>query len=155
MHFSLGAHPAFNIPFYQNEQLSDYYIEFSDDNYLEKHLLNSDGYFTAQTQPVALVSNKLQLTPDLFKSDALVFKNLKSREVQLKSYKSENYITVSFPDFTSLGIWAPLGAPFVCIEPWLGYADTQGELKEFCLKEGILSLDSSKFFEAKYIIGLH
>jgi galactose mutarotase-like enzyme len=117
--------------------------------------LNSDGYFTAQTQPVALVSNKLQLTPDLFKSDALVFKNLKSREVQLKSYKSENYITVSFPDFTSLGIWAPLGAPFVCIEPWLGYADTQGELKEFCLKEGILSLDSSKFFEAKYIIGLH
>jgi galactose mutarotase-like enzyme len=155
MHFSLGAHPAFNIPFYQNEQLSDYYIEFSDDNCLEKHLLNSDGYFTAQTQPVALVSNKLQLTPDLFKSDALVFKNLKSREVQLKSYKSENYITVSFPDFTSLGIWAPLGAPFVCIEPWLGYADTQGELKEFCLKEGILSLDSSKFFEAKYIIGLH
>ena len=155
MHFSLGAHPAFNIPFYQNEQLSDYYIEFSDDDCLEKHLLDGSGYFTHQTQNVKLVSNKLQLTPDLFKSDALVFKKLKSREVRLKSYKSTNYLTVSFPDFTSLGIWAPLGAPFVCIEPWLGYADRQGELEEFSRKEGILSLDSSKSFKAEYIIGLH
>ena len=155
MHFSLGAHPAFNIPFYQNEQLSDYYIEFSDDDCLEKHLLDDSGYFTHQTQNVKLVSNKLQLTPDLFKSDALVFKKLKSREVRLKSYKSTNYLTVSFPDFTSLGIWAPLGAPFVCIEPWLGYADRQGELEEFSRKEGILSLDSSKSFKAEYIIGLH
>lgn len=155
MYFSLGAHPAFNIPFYQNEQLSDYYIEFSDDDCLEKHLLDSSGYFTNQTQNVPLISNKLQLAPDLFKSDALVFKKLKSREVRLKSYKSTNYLTVSFPDFTSLGIWAPQGAPFVCIEPWLGYADRQGELKEFSRKEGILSLDSSKSFKAEYIIGLH
>lgn len=155
IHFSLGAHPAFNIPFYQNEQLTDYYIEFSADDCLEKHILDSNGYFISQTQNVALISNKLQLTPDLFKSDALVFKKLKSREVRLKSYKSTNYLTVSFPDFNSLGIWAPLGAPFVCIEPWLGYADTQGELKEFSRKEGILTLDSSKSFKADYIIGLH
>jgi galactose mutarotase-like enzyme len=152
IHFSLGAHPAFNIPFNTDEQMSDYYIEFSEDESLEKHLLNKDGYFTGLTQAVPLDSRKLQLDPDLFKSDALVFKELNSREVRLKSHKSNHYISVSFPDFTSLGIWAPMGAPFVCIEPWLGYADHEGEQKEFRLKEGVISLEEANTFDAEFSI---
>ncbi|WP_291402432.1 aldose 1-epimerase family protein [Daejeonella sp.] len=155
IHFSLGAHPAFNIPFNSEELMSDYYIEFSEDESLEKHLLNKDGYFTGLTQAVPLDTRKLQLDPDLFKSDALVFKELNSREVRLKSHKSNHYISVSFPDFTSLGIWAPMGAPFVCIEPWLGYADHEGEQKEFKLKEGVISLEEFGEFAADFNIEIH
>lgn len=154
IHFSLGAHPAFNIPFTDNGEMSDYYIEFDEDEALEKHLLNSDGYFTGSTQTVSLNNKKLQLNPDLFKSDALVFKKLKSKEVKLKSTLSNSCISVSFPDFTSLGIWAPVGAPFICIEPWLGYADNEGEQKEFRLKDGLISLDESCLFNASYNIGI-
>jgi galactose mutarotase-like enzyme len=153
--FCVGAHPAFNIPFYEHEDFSDYYLEFSSNEILEKHLLNSEGYFTGMTEKVVTDSNRINLHPALFKSDALVFKNLTSREILIKNHKTPNFISVSFPEFTSLGIWAPVGAPFVCIEPWLGYADNQGELKEFRMKEGILSLESSKSFKAEYSIGVY
>lgn len=154
IYFSLGAHPAFNIPFNALEQMTDYYIEFSEDETLDKHILSSDGYFTGETQKIYLDSNKLYLEPDLFKSDALVFKELKSREVRLKSQNSNHSITVSYPDFTSLGIWAPMGAPFVCIEPWLGYADNVGEQKEFRLKEGVICLDEAGKYQAEFCINL-
>jgi galactose mutarotase-like enzyme len=107
IHFSLGAHPAFNIPLQQSEQMSDYYIQFNNDDILDKHLLSVDGFFTGQTESVSLISKKLFLSPDLFSRDALVFKELNSREVNLKSTLSNSCISVSFPDFTSLGIWAP------------------------------------------------
>lgn len=155
MNFSIGAHPAFNIPFYEHEDFSDYYLEFASTEILEKHLLNSDGYFTGKTEPLETDLNRINLRPDLFKSDALVFKNLTSKEVLIKNHKTPNFISLSFPDFTSLGIWAPVGASFVCIEPWLGYADNEGELKEFSQKEGILSLESSSSFKAEFIIGVY
>jgi len=155
MYFSIGAHPAFNIPFYENEDFTDYYIEFSATEILEKHLLNSEGFFTGKTEKLVTEQNRINLNPDLFKSDALVFKNLTSREVLIKNHKTPNFISLSFPDFTSLGIWAPPGASFVCVEPWLGYADNAGELKEFSQKDGILSLESSSSFKAEFIIGVY
>jgi len=155
MYFSVGAHPAFNIPFYEHEDYTDYYLEFSDNEVLEKHLLNREGYFTGKTEKLHSNLNKINLQPDLFKSDALVFKNLSSREVLIKNHKTPNFISVSFPDFTSLGIWAPPGAPFVCIEPWLGYADNEGPIKEFSQKEGVLSLEISSSFNAEFTIGVY
>lgn len=155
IYFSLGAHPAFNIPFQQSEQISDYYIQFDNDDILDKHLLSGDGFFTGETESVSLISKKLFLSPDLFSRDALVFKELKSREVKLKSDKSNASISVSFPDFSSLGIWAPMGAPFVCIEPWLGYADSLGKQKEFSAKEGVISLEESCKFRAEFTIEIH
>lgn len=155
MHFSIGAHPAFNVPFFEQENYSDYYLEFPDDEILEQHLLNSDGYFTGKTKNLVTVLNRIDLQPDLFKSDALVFKNLISRKVFIKNHKTSNFISISFPDFNSLGIWAPVGASFICIEPWLGYADNEGEIKEFSQKEGILSLESSESFKAEFIIGVY
>jgi len=155
MYFSIGAHPAFNIPFYEHEAYTDYYLEFSENESLDKHLLNSDGYFTGETEKFHTDLNRINLQQDLFKRDALVFKNLSSREVLIKNHKTPNFISVSFPDFTSLGIWAPPGAPFVCIEPWLGYADNQGEIMEFSQKEGVLSVECSKSFQAKFAIGVY
>jgi galactose mutarotase-like enzyme len=155
MYFSIGAHPAFNIPFFEQDQYSDYYIEFPGDEILEQHLLNSDGHFTGKTKNIVTELNRIDLRPDLFKSDALVFKNLTSRQVLIKNHKNSNFISISFPDFNSLGIWAPVGASFVCIEPWLGYADNEGEIKEFSQKEGVLSLKSSESFKAEFIIGVH
>lgn len=152
IYFSLGAHPAFKIPFHSNDVFSDYYLEFNEDQQLEQHLLGKDGYFNGHTTSIELDSNKLHLSPDLFKNDALVFKKLKSRIVKLKSHKSSNLISLSFPDFESLGIWAPMGAPFVCIEPWLGYADNEGDQKEFRFKEAILNLAVEGTFIAQYDI---
>jgi galactose mutarotase-like enzyme len=152
IYFSVGGHPAFNVPFYKDENYEDYYLEFEQAEKLDKHLLNTPGHFAGGTEPVKLDGKKLKLTKELFAADALVFKNIKSREVHIKSTRHDKFLSVEYPHFNYLGIWAKQGAPFVCIEPWLGCADTEGKIADIKQKEAIQKVEKGHVFEAEYFI---
>lgn len=154
IYFSVGGHPAFNVPFKNNENYEDYYLEFETEEKLTSHLLSADGFFTGATANVPLDGNKLWLTKELFKNDALVFKNLQSRQVTIKSKNHNETLSVEFPHFNYLGLWAKEGAPFVCIEPWLGCADTVGAPKDISKKENIQKLSVGHVFEAAFFISI-
>lgn len=150
--FSVGAHPAFAVPFFVNEAYEDYFIEFEQTEPLETHMLSANGYFTDETKPVSTEGRRLLLTKDLFDQDALVLKNLASRQVAIKSDNHNHSVTVSYPEFPYLGLWAKPGAPFVCIEPWLGCADSEGQPKEIQQKEAIQQVVVGDVFEAAFSI---
>ena len=152
--FSVGGHPAFKVPFYEGEKYTDYYLSFPEDTQLTRHLLGDSGLFNGKTEVVPLIEQKLFLTKDLFSKDALVFKDLHSRNVQLKSTLHTKSLSLAFPDFEYLGIWAKPGADFVCIEPWLGCADTEGRRVDISKKEAIQKLNAGNTFEATYTIEL-
>lgn len=154
IYFSVGGHPAFNVPFHAGEAYEDYYLEFEVQEPLEKHLLSAEGYFTGETQPVQLDHGKLPLTRDMFNQDALVFKHMQSRQVAIKSTKHDQSLTVEFPHFNYLGIWAKPGADFVCIEPWLGCADNVVPAQDISQKEGIQKLVPGHVFEAAFYISI-
>ena len=154
IYFSAGGHPAFNIPFNKGEKYEDYYLEFETEEKLTTHLLSPEGFFTGETHPVPSPGHKLYLKKDMFDHDALVFKNLKSREVCIKSDKHDKSISVEFPHFNYLGIWAKGGGDFVCIEPWLGCADTVGKHVDISKKEDIQSLKVGHVFEAAFFISV-
>jgi galactose mutarotase-like enzyme len=152
--FSVGGHPAFNVPFNPGEKYEDYYLEFEIEEKLETHQLSPEGFFTGETHPIPAPKNKLYLTRELFNADALVFKNLRSREVCIKSDKHHQSLSVEFPHFNYLGIWAKSGADFVCIEPWLGCADTAGKHVDISKKEDIQKLKPGHVFEAAFFISI-
>jgi len=152
IYFSVGGHPAFNVPFKSGESYEDYYLEFETSEKLETYLLSAEGFFTGETKPINLQGTKLPLTRELFSQDALVFKNLQSRLISIKSDKHDLSLAVEFPHFNYLGIWAKPGADFVCIEPWLGCADKVGGPVDIKAKEGIIKLDYGHVFEAPYFI---
>ena len=154
IYFSVGAHPAFKVPFNSGEKYEDYYLEFETEKKLTTNLLDDKGMFSGETKPVPLDGDKLWLTRDLFDHDALVFKNLQTRQVTLKSKNHEQSVSVEFPHFNYLGIWSKPGADFVCIEPWLGCADTQGEPKDISKKEDIQKLQPGHVFEAAFFISI-
>lgn len=154
IYFSVGGHPAFNVPFNKGENYEDYYLEFDVSVKVDTHLLSADGTFTGETKPVPMDGAKLHLTRDLFKDDALVFKNMRTRMVTIKSTKHDQSLSVEFPHFNYLGLWAKPGADFVCIEPWVGCADTAGEPVDISKKEGIHQLHVGHVFEAAYYISL-
>ena len=52
-----------------------------------------------------------------------MLKDVKSTSVTLRSGVSGHGVTVGFEGFPNLGLWQPYGAPFLCIEPWLGLSD--------------------------------
>lgn len=149
--FSLGAHPGFNCPLHKGANYSDYYLEFEHSENEETVLISDKGLVTNETRPI-LNGHKLKLRPDLFDDDALIFRNLASRKVSLKSAQYDEVVTVEYQDFPYLGIWAKPNAPFVCIEPWLGIADHEDSDGDFLKKEGLLTLPKGEIFRAKYAI---
>ncbi len=152
MLFSLGGHPGFTCPLHENEEYSDYYLEFEKPETAQTWRVLENGLIGEKTNPAFDEPTKIRLHPQIFKNDALVFKNLNSSKVSLKSNKSGQVLSVEFEDFPYLGIWAKPNAPYVCIEPWLGIADSEDGNRDFTKKEGILSLESKNFFMASYSI---
>lgn len=152
--FSIGAHPAFNVPFFPGEAYSDYFVEFDREEELTTHLLDPSGLFSGAAEPVPTEGQRLHLTEHLFDRDALVFKNHTSRRVSLGSRRHDRRVTVDFPDFNFLGLWAKSGAPFVCIEPWLGCADTEHNPLPFEQREGIQRVEVGETFEAGFTISV-
>lgn len=152
MLFSLGGHPGFTCPLNEDEHYSDYYLEFNNAETAETWRVLESGLIGADTTPVFDTPTVINLHPQLFKNDALVFKNLNSSKVSLKSKKSNQVLSMEFEDFPYLGIWAKPNAPYVCIEPWLGIADSFDSDRNFENKEGLVYLESNKEFEASYTI---
>jgi galactose mutarotase-like enzyme len=156
MYFSVGGHPAFKCPVFENENYDDYFLEFEHTENSKTHLINMEnGLISSKKKSVFNDSNTLPLKHDLFNEDALIFKDLKSKKVTLKSKISGEIISVSYHDFPYLGIWAKPTGNYVCIEPWLGIADNESTNQDFKQKEGMITLDANKTFKAAYFIEIH
>lgn len=153
VYFSVGAHPAFNVPLLENEIYENYYLEFEKEETLSRSTLSDKGLFSGNTFPV-LNGNKLLLTKDMFLEDAIVFKQLESKKITLRNEAGTRKVEVNFPKFKSLGLWAKPGAPFVCIEPWLGYSDNDGNSVDITKKEGIQFVEPGHVFDVDYKISI-
>ena len=154
MLFSIGGHPAFTCPLNAGESYSDYYLEFEKVENSETWQVNKDGLIEKETLPTLTNTKTLNLHPHLFDNDALVFKDLKSSKVSLKSRKSPQVLSVEFEDFPYLGIWAKPNADYVCIEPWIGVSDSVESDRILEHKEGIRSLGAKEKFKAIYSISI-
>ena len=152
MYFSIGAHPAFMCPI-ENDKFDDYYFEFNENENASIMKLVGPGYFSKEEKPYLKDENIINLSTDLFKNDALVFKNLKSNKISLKSKTHKKHLEFDFGEFPYLGLWTKAtGAPFVCIEPWFGHADFDEFNGEFKDKAAIQSLMPNKEFQCNYNI---
>ncbi|MFW2489090.1 aldose 1-epimerase family protein [Clostridium chromiireducens] len=153
IYFSLGAHPAFMCPIEKDEVLEDYYLKFNQIENSSIMCFDENVRFTHDKKAYLINSNIIELNKEVFKNDALVFNDLKSDKITIKSRNNNKSISVEFKGFPYMGIWAPSkGAPFVCIEPWFGHADYGDFTGEFKEKEGVLPLEIGKEFNCSYKI---
>lgn len=146
MFFSLGAHPAFAVPNTPDTVYEDYYLAFNADEKLTYWKLE-DGLVSDETASIDLGRNKLSLNHDLFYNDALVFKTLQSNCISLLNHKNDYGLHFHFDDFPYFGIWAAKDAPFICLEPWCGVADSINHDQDLKRKEGIIKLQANETWE--------
>ena len=144
--FSIGAHPAFALP----SSFEDYNLDFEKVEPLEYTLLEND-LVSQQTEKIHTDTNRVSLTYELFKRDALIFKKLQSNSLTIIE-EEKPILKVHFQDFPSLGIWTKVGAPFICLEPWFGYSDTTESNGNLFEKEGVIVLEANAKFQAKFSI---
>lgn len=146
MPFSIGGHPAFAL----KNAFTDYSLRFEKEENLISYALEND-LISDKTAIVKLQQNELQLRYSLFDKDALVFKSMASKQIQLL----ENNVPIlhfKYSDFPHFGLWTKVGAPFICLEPWLGYADTLAATGNLTEKEGITLLEGNSEKEISFSV---
>ncbi|MFT6745939.1 MAG: galactose mutarotase-like enzyme [Glaciecola sp.] len=153
LYFSLGAHPAFNCPM-KNNKLEEYQLTFDKQENAQTLLLDETGLLSHEKSDFLRDDQHIVLSDEIFEKDALMFTDLRSTALTINSEKDKIAVKVSWENFPFLGIWKPIGAPFICIEPWQGIADYQDASGILSEKFGIVKLKSNDVFVASYSVSI-
>lgn len=149
--FKIGGHPGYMCPMKSETKFDDYYLEFEQNETLDSMLIDG-GLMSRNTFKVLDNEKVIKLTYDLFKNDALIFNDTKSKYVCLKSDKHPEYIKFDFDGYKTIAFWTKKDAPFVCLEPWFGHTDFVDTKDELESKPGVIKLEPSKQFDCRYIV---
>ena len=124
---SLGGHPAFNWPLQSGMSKEDYALTFTNEESSPVRRVDG-GLLLAATDPSPVRGAVLPLSESLFTVDAVIFDRINSHAVRYAAGQGAGpWLRMSWSGFRELGIWSkPTGAPFLCIEPWRGYASPSG-----------------------------
>ena len=143
MYFSLGAHPAFKVPLTGATVYKDYFLEFHSIENAARWPVNKEGLIEKKSLPFLNNSSRIDISHELFEKDALVFKDIHSHKISLKTNRNAHGLDFYFSGFPFLGLWAAKGGDFVCIEPWCGIADSVDHNQQFTEKEGVQTLPAN------------
>lgn len=149
MYFTLGSHPALSLPL-ENSRLEDYFVEFEQPETLDCYFLENNLLCDQPIKAYLNNQNTINISANLFKNDALIFKKIKSKKVSLKHRISGTRITMETGGAPYFGLWSKPGAAFICFEPWFSHDDPTDTNGELTTKPGILQLDPDQLFETEY-----
>ena len=149
---SIGAHPAFNWPLSPELAKDEYTLTFSNEEIAPIRRLK-EGLMRATPEPTPIHGKTLALSERLFDDDAVILDVLASSSVRYKGPRGPS-IEMSWEEgFRELGIWSkPGGAPFLCIEPWRGFASPTDFDGEFADKPGLMRIPPAEQQVLRYRI---
>lgn len=148
--FTLGAHPAFNIPIpgVEAASLDQYHLLFTRSWTSYGPSITDEGLCDYTTpQRLIVDSDTLPLSWELIdREKTITLEDVPDRRITLaastEAPSEAHGIQMDFEGFNYLGIWsATPGCPFVALEPWCGIADTVDCDGIFEHKPGIISLE--------------
>ena len=148
--FTLGAHPAFNIPIpgVEAASLDQYHLSFTRSWTSYGPSITDEGLCDYTTpQRLIVNSDTLPLSWELIdREKTITLEDVPDRRITLaanvEASSEAHGIQMDFEGFDYLGIWsAAPGCPFVALEPWCGIADTVDCDGIFEHKPGIISLE--------------
>jgi galactose mutarotase-like enzyme len=136
---SLGGHPAFNWPLLPGQPKETYGIQFSNEEPAPIRRLKG-GLLRHEREPTPVEGKYLALSERLFTDDAVILDHPASASLRYAA-DTGPAIALQWQGFRELGIWSkPDGAPFLCLEPWRGFASPLDFDGEFTDKPGIMKI---------------
>lgn len=138
---SLGGHPAFNWPLQVGVPKDSYALTFANVEPSPVRRVEG-GLLLAATDPSPVRGTVLPLSESLFTNDAVIIDSINSDAVRYSAGDGAGpWLKMSWRGFRELGVWSkPTGAPFLCIEPWRGYASPKDFEGEFSDKPGLMHI---------------
>lgn len=154
MYFTIGAHPGFRVPVIEGTSCGDYSLSFEGQDSLQYLLLDtSTGTAVPDKEyTLTLTDGTCPLDPHMFDHDALIFDGGQISRAGILLPDGSPYLEIRCEGFPSFGIWAVPGAPFVCLEPWMGRCDNCGYTGSLEEKTNVNTLKPEEIFEKSYSI---
>ncbi len=155
--FSVGGHPAFNVPLEKDLEFEDCYVEFAKKCDAVRVDFSETCFLTHNDSVYSKNGTKrIDLRHDLFDNDAIFLYNV-SKEIKLGSDKTRRSVTMSFDGMKYIGLWHAVktDAPYVCIEPWTSVPATDGRVDNLLTKEEMIHLPVGYSYKNGYSIKIN
>lgn len=155
MPFSLGLHPAFRCPLEKDEKFEDYQIKFSNQEMLHQMVFDPAGKCAPVMKDHKEPVQSIPLTYEWIEKYAtVIYKDIKSAYVTLSG--KHHGVKMSCVGYPLLAFWTPKkGAPFICIEPWIGHGDFYDHGKDFYNRDYTMLLSAKKSYTCAYTIEVY
>lgn len=150
MLFSIGSHPALALDLHTSA-IEDYFLEFEKPETLDLYGM-SNRIFALKQAGYLADENQISLSKTLFDQGVLIFKDIRSGVLRLKSKHVEGSVEVDLGGAPHLGLWARPAAPYVCVEPWYSHDEEPDSEGIFENRPGIMRLPAGDTFETGYAI---
>lgn len=136
--YSVGGHEAFQTP----GKIEDYELVFDQPETFGRYELVGN-LIKREPDIIAQSTNVLPLTYEMLDHDAVVFRNLNSTAVTLRSKAHDRQVRVEYAGNPTIMFWQKPGAEYLCIEPWNNspdFLDAELDISRkpnfICLKPG-------------------
>lgn len=161
MYFTIGGHPGFNVPILENTCQTDYKLLFKNKGALEyckvhgtSGTANEKKVYKLPLEPYGKYEG-CNITENMFEQDALIFDHSQLSCVGIGYPDGTPYIIMDCTGFTNFGIWSLPGAPYICLEPWMGRCDNYGFSDDISKKPDIVALKPEETFEHEYSVTIY
>ena len=144
MYYSVGAHPGYNVPLSKGGYFDQYYFEFDREAKPIGYELTPDGTLTGKKGEFGLIMDKILPLAGQEIFVPTVFLENMATTVTLKSNKTRRSVTMTYEGFKYLALWHDDNSPFICIEPWTGTPELEGNSRELSEKMGITPIEAGK-----------
>ena len=125
VYYCLGAHPGFYCPIGLNEKAEDYALVFDRPQNLNSLEMQANTRLTTGKElPYLQNETTIPLHDHFFDNGPMLFGNMASNTITLKSEKSGRFVELGVAGFTNLCLWG-MGTQMsiIAIEPWIGTSD--------------------------------
>jgi galactose mutarotase-like enzyme len=155
MPYEVGGHDAYCTTLLPGETMSDYYLEFPNQDAIHPFQMDEICSLTPEKLDYPLSNGRLSLPPDVFGLDTIVLEKLPVNQVTLANTKNSVRLTVDFPEFDYLGIWTKQvgrDTNYICIEPWSTLPECTFVSSELSDKAGIRLLQPGQSEALSYTV---
>lgn len=152
MYASIGGHPAFNVPFVDDSQFTDYYLSIENESEKLMYYPLEGPYVNYDQRELVDKPKTKQLNYQLFDNDSLIYETKGPTTIKLFHKDQKHQIQMVYDNFDLIGIWTPphKKAPFLCLEPWCGIADCISSTKKITEKFQIQKIAPDSYKRVSY-----
>ncbi|MEO5770444.1 MAG: aldose 1-epimerase family protein [Burkholderiaceae bacterium] len=153
MPFSLGLHPGFRWPI-RAPTRDGHHLEFEAHEPAPTRRRTASQLLGPPVAALPMRERRLALNDALFAQGSHVLDTARSHWVRMSDHQGPLW-QLDWTGLDQLALWTQPGAPFICVEPWAGRSEADGEDADLEHRAASVQLEGGQTFFARACFDVH